>query len=335
MNKKVAINGFGRIGRLAFRILLKKEGVNVVAVNDLTDALTLAHLLKFDTAHGQLKGFDVKAVNNNLEILNLKTKKVLTVPVFSERDPKLLPWKKLEVNTVLECTGFFTKKEAAEQHLEAGAQRVLISAPGNGEMKTVVYNVNHEVLTKDDRIVSAASCTTNALAPVVYFIDKEYGIKSGTMTTIHAYTADQRLQDAPHRDLRRARAAAASIVPTSTGAAKAIGLVVPSLVGKLDGIAHRVPVIAGSLVDLTLFLEKPATAEAINQLMQKVANESFAYSSDPLVSSDVLGHTAGSVFDSLLTKVQPTGEVRLFTWYDNEASYVNQLVRTLLYLNHL
>lgn len=313
MNKKVAINGFGRIGRLAFRILLDKDGVDVVAVNDLTDAETLAHLLKYDSAQGSLKGYDVKAQDNALHVTNCQTKKTTVVPVLSERDPKLLPWAKLQVNTVLECTGFFTKKEAAEQHLTAGAERVLISAPGSGDIKTVVYNVNHEILTKDDKIVSAASCTTNALAPVVYHMDKEYGIKSGTMTTIHAYTADQRLQDAPHRDLRRARAAAASIVPTSTGAAKAIGLVVPSLVGKLDGIAHRVPVIAGSLVDLTLFLEKEATAESINALMQKAANESFHYSTDPLVSADVLGHSAGSIFDSQLTKVQPTGEVRLFT----------------------
>lgn len=199
-------------------------------------------------------------------------------------------------------------------------------------MKTVVYNVNHKTITAEDKIISAASCTTNALAPVVYFLDKAYGIKSGTMTTIHAYTADQRLQDAPHNDLRRARSAAQSIIPTSTGAAAAIGLVVPSLKGKLDGIAHRVPTISGSLVDLTVSLQQPASAEEINQLMKSSANESFAYTADPIVSSDIIGHTAGSIFDSLLTKVQPTGEVKVYAWYDNESSYVSQLIRTLIYL---
>ncbi|MDQ0514122.1 glyceraldehyde 3-phosphate dehydrogenase [Mycoplasmoides fastidiosum] len=335
MNRKVAINGFGRIGRLAFRTLLEKKGVDVVAINDLTDAKTLAHLLKYDSAQGQLKGYDVKAEDGFLKVSDLKSGQTLSIPVHAERDPKNLPWEKLGVDIVLECTGFFTKKEAAEQHLQAGAKRVLISAPGTGEMKTVVYNVNHEILKPEDQIVSAASCTTNALAPVVHFIDKAFTIKSGTMTTVHAYTADQRLQDAPHSDLRRARAAAASIVPTTTGAAKAIGLVVPSLVGKLDGFAHRVPVIAGSLVDLTLFVEKPVTVEQLNAEMKKNANESFAYSDAPLVSADIIGNTAGSIFDSLLTKVQPTGEVRLFTWYDNETSYVNQLVRTLIHMANL
>ncbi|WP_391592192.1 NAD-dependent glyceraldehyde-3-phosphate dehydrogenase [[Mycoplasma] cavipharyngis] len=335
MNKKVAINGFGRIGRLTFRTLLTQKGIDVVAINDLTDAKTLAHLLKYDSAQGILKGFCVETEGDNLKIINHQTNAVTLVPVYSERDPKNLPWVKLGVEVVLECTGLFTKKEAAEQHLIAGAKKVLISAPGTGDMKTVVYNVNHDILTPSDQIVSAASCTTNGLAPVVYFLDQAFGIKSGTMTTIHAFTADQRLQDAPHRDLRRARAATASIVPTSTGAAKAIGLVVPSLVGKLDGIAHRVPVIAGSLIDLTLFLNQSVTAQEVNQLLESKASESFAYSKDPLVSADIIGHTAGSIFDSLLTKVQPTGEVRVFAWYDNESSYVHQLVRTLVYMSQL
>lgn len=333
--KKVAINGFGRIGRLAYRILMTQPTVEVVAINDLTDAKTLAHLLKYDSAHGQLTGYQVSAVGSELHITHLASNTTKKIPVYAERDPKNLPWNQLKVDLVLECTGFFTSKDAASAHVLAGAKKVLISAPATNVDKTVVYNVNHKQLSASDVIVSSASCTTNALAPVVHFLDQEFGIISGTMTTIHAYTADQRLQDAPHKDLRRARAAGASIVPTSTGAAAAIGLVVPNLKGKLDGVAHRVPVLTGSLVDLTVRLNKPATASEINALMKSVANESFAYCEDPIVSADIVGASAGSIFDALLTKVQATGEVKLYTWYDNESSYVNQLVRTLVYFAQL
>lgn len=326
--KKIAINGFGRIGRLIFRVLSKKSDVEVVAINDLTNAKTLAHLLKYDSAHGRFDG-TVEEKDGQL-VVNGKTIKVL-----AERDPESLPWKDLGIDLVVESTGFFTSKEGAEKHLLAGAKKVLISAPASGGVKTVVYNVNHEILTAEDTIVSAASCTTNALAPVVYFLDKEYGIEKGYMTTIHAYTADQRLQDAPHSDLRRARAAAANLVPSTTGAAKAIGLVVPSLVGKMDGIALRVPVITGSFVDLVVELKKDATAEEINALMKRNSSESFGYVDEPIVSSDVVGETHGSLFDATLTKVMEVDGKRLYkiyTWYDNELSYVNQYVRVLLEL---
>lgn len=329
--KKVAVNGFGRIGRLVFRTLAKDSTVEVVAINDLTDPKTLAHLLKYDSAHGRFEG--TVEYKDGVLIVNGKE-----IKIFAERDPQNLPWKELGVDIVVESTGFFTSKEGAEKHLTAGAKKVLVSAPASGGVKTVVYNVNHETLNSDDKIVSAASCTTNALAPVVHFLDKEFGIEKGYMTTIHAYTADQRLQDAPHSDLRRARAAGVNIVPSSTGAAKAIGLVVPSLVGKMDGIALRVPVITGSFVDLVVELKKDATAEEINSLMKKNASESFGYCDEPIVSSDIIRETHGSIFDSTLTKVMEVNGKKLYkvyTWYDNESSYVNQYVRVLKHLTKI
>ncbi|MGY6171842.1 type I glyceraldehyde-3-phosphate dehydrogenase [Candidatus Mycoplasma pogonae] len=331
--KKIAINGFGRIGRLVFRTLLKTAAneVEVVAINDLTSPKILAHLLKYDSAHGRFDG-TVESTDTSL-IVNGKE-----IKVYAERDPENLPWGQLGVDVVVEATGFFTSKEGSEKHLKAGAKKVLISAPASGDLKTVVFNVNHEILTPSDQIVSAASCTTNALAPLVHFMDKKWGIEKGYMTTIHAYTADQRLQDAPHNDLRRARAAAFNLVPSTTGAAKAIGLVVPSLNGKLDGIALRVPVITGSFVDLVLELKHDATEAEINAYMKENVSESFGYTDEPIVSADIIGETHGSIFDATLTKVMEVNGKRLYklyTWYDNELSYVNQYVRVLRYFAKL
>ncbi|SJZ43054.1 type I glyceraldehyde-3-phosphate dehydrogenase [Mycoplasmopsis verecunda] len=325
--KKVAINGFGRIGRLFLRRLLetKSTDIEVVAVNDLTDPATLAHLLKYDTAYHQLPvSVEVK---DGAIVVNGKEIKVL-----SERDPENLPWAEMGIDLVVESTGFFTKREGAEKHLKAGAKKVVVSAPSDKDVKTIVYNVNHDLLTSEDKLISAASCTTNCLAPVVKVLVDNFGLKSGYMTTIHSYTADQRLQDAPHKDLRRARAAAQNMVPTSTGAAKAIGLVVPEAAGKLDGVAVRVPTITGSLVDLTVTLDKQPTVEEINEAMRKAANETLEYSTLPLVSSDIIGQHHGSIFDSLMTSVKETEDgvmYKLFSWYDNEMSYVSQLVRTV------
>ncbi|WP_322908938.1 type I glyceraldehyde-3-phosphate dehydrogenase [Mycoplasmopsis felis] len=330
--KKVAINGFGRIGRLFFRRLFESNSnLEVVAVNDLTDAKTLAHLLKFDTAFGQLKA-EVSAKDGAI-VVNGKE-----IKVFAERDPENLPWGQLGIDLVVESTGFFTKREGAEKHLKAGAKKVVVSAPSDKDVKTIVYNVNHDVLTKEDVLISAASCTTNSLAPMVKVLVDNFGLKSGYMTTIHAYTGDQRLQDAPHKDLRRARAAASNMVPTSTGAAKAIGLVVPQASGKLDGVAVRVPVLTGSLVDLTVFLEKQPTVEELNAAMQKASNETMKYETEEIVSSDIINSTYGSIFDSALTSVKPTADgnlYKLFSWYDNEMSYVSQLVRTVVYFANL
>ncbi|WBP83759.1 type I glyceraldehyde-3-phosphate dehydrogenase [Mycoplasmopsis edwardii] len=330
--KKVAINGFGRIGRLFFRRLLESgSNLEVVAVNDLTDAKTLAHLLKFDTAFGRLNA-TVEAKEGAI-IVNGKE-----IKVTAERDPENLPWAELGIDLVVESTGFFTKREGAEKHLKAGAKKVVVSAPSDKDVKTVVYNVNHDILDANDTVISAASCTTNSLAPMVKVLVDEFGIKSGYMTTIHAYTGDQRLQDAPHKDLRRARAAASNMVPTSTGAAKAIGLVVPEASGKLDGIAVRVPLLTGSLVDLSVFLEKQPTVEELNAAMKKAANETMKYETDEIVSSDIINSTFGSIFDSALTTVKPTPEgnlYKLFSWYDNEMSYVSQLVRTVVHFANL
>ncbi|WP_322961056.1 type I glyceraldehyde-3-phosphate dehydrogenase [Mycoplasmopsis cynos] len=330
--KKVAINGFGRIGRLFLRKMLELgTELEVVAVNDLTDAKTLAHLLKYDTAFGELNAsIEVK---DNAFIVNGKE-----IKVFAEKDPENLPWGELGIDIVVESTGFFTKREGAEKHIKAGAKKVVISAPSDKDVKTIVYNVNHKILSADDTVISGASCTTNSLAPVVKVLVDNFGLKSGFMTTVHAYTGDQRLQDAPHRDLRRARAAAQNMVPTSTGAAKAIGLVVPEASGKLDGIAVRVPLITGSLVDLTVFLEKQPTVEEVNAAMKKAATESFKYLTDPIVSSDIINSSYGSLFDSLLTTVKQTPEgnlYKLFSWYDNEMSYVSQLIRTTVYFANL
>ncbi len=328
---KVAINGFGRIGRLAFRQFIGNKKVEVVAINDLTSAKTLAHLLKYDSAHRKC---EAKISNTENEIV-VNGKRI---PVYAEKDPAALPWKKLGIDVVIESTGRFVDAEGASKHLEAGAKKVVISAPAKGDIPTVVYNVNHKILKASDKIVSAASCTTNALAPMAKALHENFTIKSGLMNTIHAYTADQRLQDAPHSDLRRARAAAVSIVPSTTGAAKAIGLVLPELKGKLHGLAVRVPTITGSLVDLSVELEKQPTVEQINAVMKKASNESFDYLEDEIVSSDIIGDNHGSVFDPFLTmalEVDGKKTYKVFTWYDNESSYVSQLVRVVTYVGSL
>ena len=330
MTVKVAINGFGRIGRLATRLIHGSEDMEIVAINDLTDATTLAHLLKYDSAQGRYDK-DVKVVEGGFLIDGKEIK------VLSERDPKNLPWKELGVDVVIECTGFFTSEEKAGLHLEAGARKVIISAPASGNIKTVVYNTNHEILDGSETIISGASCTTNCLAPMAKVLNDEYGIISGTMTTIHAYTNDQNTLDGPHSkgDLRRARAAAANIIPNTTGAAKAIGLVIPALQGKLDGGAHRVPVITGSITELVAVVEKATTVEAINAAMKAATNESYGYTDEPIVSSDTIGMSFGSLFDASQTKVTDLGGVNLVkvaSWYDNEASYTNQLVRTAHYV---
>ncbi|QMT98780.1 type I glyceraldehyde-3-phosphate dehydrogenase [Mycoplasma tullyi] len=325
---KIGINGFGRIGRLVCRELLNHDDVEVVAVNDLTDAKTLAYLLKYDTAHGKLSQ-NVSSTDSEIVVGSHKIK------VYSEKDPAQIPWKDHNVDLVVESTGRFLTQEAASAHIKGGAKRVVLSAPAKEKnIKTVVYNVNHNEIKADDTVISAASCTTNCLAPLVKVLEDKFGIKVGFMTTVHAYTADQRLQDAPHSDYRRGRAAAFNMVPTSTGAAKAIGLVVPQATGKLNGIAVRVPTITGSLVDLTVKLNKDTTVEELNAAMKAAASESFMYSEDEIVSSDILNETHGSIFDSKLTSVlEANGEklYKLYAWYDNESSYVAQLVRVAKY----
>ena len=330
---KVAINGFGRIGRLAFRLMHELEGVDVVAINDLTDANMLAHLLKYDSTQGRFE----KEVIVKEGCFSIDGKEV---KVFSDADPKNLPWKELDIDVVLECTGFFVAKEKAQLHIDAGAKRVIISAPGKGDMKTVVYGVNHDILDGSEQILSGASCTTNCLAPMAKVLQDKFGIVQGIMTTIHAYTGDQNTLDAPHRkgDLRRARAAAVNIVPNSTGAAKAIGLVVPELNGKLDGAAQRVPVATGSLTELVTVLEKTVTVEEINNAMKEASSESFGYTEDPIVSTDVIGIKYGSLFDATQTRiVEVDGKqlVKTVAWYDNEMSYTANLIRTFQYLVNL
>ncbi|MFY0252590.1 type I glyceraldehyde-3-phosphate dehydrogenase [Chitinophaga sp. 30R24] len=328
-NIKIAINGFGRIGRLFFRKIYNQPGVEVVAVNDLTSPVVLAHLLKYDTAQGRLE-VTVEATADAIVVDGKEIK------IYAEKNPAALPWKQHQVDVVLESTGFFADKEKAAAHLEAGARKVVISAPASGELKTIVYNVNHEILDGSESIISCASCTTNCLAPMAQVLDEQFGIVNGLMTTIHAYTNDQNIQDAPHAkgDLRRARAAAQNIIPTTTGAAKAIGLVLPGLKGKLDGTSQRVPVIAGSLTELTVTLREKVTVNEINAAMLAVTNESFGYTTDEIVSSDVIGMSYGALFDATQTKVLSAGEqqlVRVVSWYDNEMSYVSQLVRTVKY----
>ncbi len=317
---KVAINGFGRIGRISFRALLNKDNVDVVAINDLTDPKTLAHLLKYDSAQGQFPG-TVEAGDNALIINGT------SIPVYAERDPANLPWSDLGIEIVLESTGIFTNPEGAGKHLQAGAKKVVISAPAKGDIPFVVLGVNDDTLTGAETILSNASCTTNCLAPMVKVLEDNWGIVSGYMTTVHAYTADQRLQDAPHKDLRRARAAGVSIVPTSTGAAGAVGKVIPSVKGKLDGFAMRVPTLTGSITDFTATLAKPATAEEINAAM-KAASEAglkgvMQYTDEPLVSVDIIGNPHSCIFDSDLTKATGT-LVKVVGWYDNEAGYSNR-----------
>ncbi|CCE67028.1 type I glyceraldehyde-3-phosphate dehydrogenase [Candidatus Mycoplasma haematominutum] len=329
---RVAINGFGRIGRLLFRNLLSSPSVNVVAVNDIVDASVLAHLLKYDSSQGVLKDWEVKSDAENIYLTHIDSGKQKTVKVFNFLKEKSYHWGELEVDCVVECSGRLLTKDAVQCHLDAGAEKVLISAPAKDDaIKTIVFNVNHNSISTSDTVISGASCTTNALAPVVKVLHRKFGVQSGFMTTIHAFTSDQRLQDAPHADLRRTRAAANSIIPTTTGAAAAIGKVIPDLKGKLDGIAHRVPVLTGSLVDLVVRLGKNVTAEEVNAALESAQNETMLYLKDPIVSSDIVGSTYGSIFDSLLTKVLPTGEVKLYAWYDNESSYVSQLSRTLHY----
>jgi glyceraldehyde 3-phosphate dehydrogenase len=326
---KVAINGFGRIGRLVYRQIYNMEGIDIVAINDLTSPAVLAHLLKYDSAQGRFNE-DVKHTENSISVNGEEIK------IYAQKNPAEIPWKNHDVDVVLECTGFFADKEKAELHLKGGAKRVVISAPATGDLKTVVFNVNHHILDGKETVISCASCTTNCLAPMADTLDKQFGIEMGFMTTIHAYTNDQNTQDAPHPkgDLRRARAAAQNIVPNSTGAAKAIGLVLPKLKGKLDGNAQRVPVITGSLTELTSILNKKVTVDEINAAMKAASNESFGYTEDEIVSSDIVGSHFGSLFDATQTKVMTIGDkqlVKTVSWYDNEMSYVSQLVRTVKY----
>ena len=323
MAKRIAINGFGRIGRLTFRNLIQMEGIEVVAINDLTDNATLAHLLKYDSVHGKFPG----TVSADEHFLYVNNKKIHAI---AERDPKALPWKDMEIDIVIESTGRFTDRETAGLHLSAGAKKVIISAPAKGDIPTIVLGVNDEVIHADHNIYSNASCTTNCLAPMVKVLDDAFGVESGFMTTIHAYTADQRIQDSPHEDLRRARAAAISIVPTSTGAAKAVGLVLPHVKGKLNGNAMRVPVPDGSVTDFTATLKKPATVAEINAAF-KAASETYLkgileYCEEPIVSSDILGNPHSCIYDVDLTMVQGN-TAKIVGWYDNEAGYSARLAQ--------
>ena len=329
---KVAINGFGRIGRLAYRMMIEDKDFEVVCINDLGEKEELAYLLKYDTTH---RTIDNKNIKVDGDYLVYDDKKTL---ITSFTNPEELPWYNLDVDVVLECTGHFTDKEKASLHLKAGAKKVIISAPAKGDIKTIVYNVNHNTLTKEDNIISAASCTTNGLAPVVDLLDKEYGIIKGYMTTVHAYTNDQSTQDASHKKgylSRRGRAAAENITPSSTGAAKAIGLVCKNLDKKLSGIALRVPVVDGSVIDLTLELNKNVTKEEVNNLFKNNTNETINYTEDPIVSSDVIGMEYATLVDGLSTDIlEVDGKqlLKIITWYDNETSFTAQMLRTTKYL---
>lgn len=329
---KVAINGFGRIGRLAYRMMIEDKDFEVVCINDLGEKEELAYLLKYDTTH---RTIDNKNIKVDGDYLVYDDKKTL---ITSFTNPEELPWANLDVDVVLECTGHFTDKEKASLHLKAGAKKVIISAPAKGDIKTIVYNVNHNTLTKEDNIISAASCTTNGLAPVVDLLDKEYGITKGYMTTVHAYTNDQSTQDASHKKgylSRRGRAAAENIIPASTGAAKAIGLVCKNLDKKLSGIALRVPVVDGSVIDLTLELNKNVTKEEVNNLFKNNTNETINYTEDPIVSSDVIGMKYATLVDGLSTDIlEVDGKqlLKIITWYDNETSFTAQMLRTTKYL---
>ena len=326
---KIAINGFGRIGRLAFREMFGTSGVEVVAINDLTNPKMLAHLLKYDSAQGRYnKAATVSAKESSIVVDGKEIK------IYAEKDAANLPWGDLDVDVVLECTGFYASKAKSQAHITAGAKKVVISAPAGDDLPTVVYNVNHDILTKEDKILSAASCTTNCLAPMANTLHNLATIEKGFMTTIHAYTGDQNTLDGPHAkdDLRRARAAAVNIVPNTTGAAKAIGLVVPGLAGKLDGAAQRVPVPTGSLTELVAVVSKGVTADQVNAAMKAAANESFGYTEEELVSSDVIGISEGSLFDATQTKVTQLNDkslVKVVSWYDNEMSYTKQMVRVV------
>lgn len=337
MSVKVAINGFGRIGRLAFRQMFGAEGYEIVAINDLTSPKMLAHLLKYDSAQGRYEKAETVSAGEDSITVDGKT-----IKIYAKADASELPWGELDVDVVLECTGFYTSKEKAEAHIKAGAKKVVISAPAGKDLPTVVFGVNENILTAEDKIISAASCTTNCLAPMADALNKFAPIQSGIMSTIHAYTGDQMLLDGPHRkgDLRRARAAACSIVPNSTGAAKAIGLVIPELNGKLIGSAQRVPVPTGSTTILTAVVKgNDITVEGINAAMKAASNDSFGYTEEPLVSSDIIGITYGSLFDSTQTMVTEIGDglfqVQVVAWYDNENSYTSQMVRTIKYFAEL
>ncbi len=327
--KKVAINGFGRIGRLAFRLIAEESDIEVVAINDLTSAEELAYYLKYDTNH---RCFEIDDISFKEDYIIYKNKKI---KVYSEKDPSLLPWREENIDVVLECTGLFTKLEDAYKHIVAGAKHVIISAPAKGNVKTVVYGVNDNILDGAETVISAASCTTNCLAPVVDILNKEYGIVKGFMTTVHAITNDQSTLDVPHKkgiNSRRGRAASLNIIPASTGAASAIGKVIPELEGKLEGGAFRVPVGDGSVVDLTLELEKNTTAEEINKLFESKATDYIKFTMDPVVSSDILGARCGSLVDGLSTKVLNVDDkqlVKVVAWYDNEMSYTSQMIKTM------
>ena len=318
---RVAINGFGRIGRISFRAILSKSNIEVVAINDLTNVHTLAHLLKYDSVHGRLP-VAVNATENSIEAGGHNMR------VFAEKDPANLPWKELNVDVVIESTGFFLDKESAGKHLTAGAKRVIISAPAKGDVETVVLGVNDQILAKNEAILSNASCTTNCAAPMVKVLDDAFGVEAGLLTTIHAYTGDQHLVDAPHNDLRRSRSAALSIIPTSTGAAKAIALILPHLKGKLDGLAMRVPIPAGSMTDLTVKLKKEASVAEINAAFKKAADENMKgileYTEDPIVSVDIVGNPHSCIIDSGLTMVMGQ-TVKVVGWYDNETGYSNRI----------
>ena len=336
MAVKVAINGFGRIGRLAFRQMFGAEGYEVVAINDLTDPKMLAHLLKYDTAQGRYLGHTVECDDTSITVDGKK------ITIYSEKDAKDLPWGEIGVDVVLECTGFYTSKAKAQAHIDAGAKKVVISAPAGNDLPTIVFSVNEDTLTKDDTIISAASCTTNCLAPMAKALNDYAPIQSGIMSTIHAYTGDQMILDGPHRkgDLRRARAGAQNIVPNSTGAAKAIGLVIPELNGKLIGSAQRVPTPTGSTTILVAVVKgKDVTKEGINAAMAAKASASFGYNTDEIVSSDIIGSTFGSIFDATQTMVakidDDTYQVQVVAWYDNENSYTSQMVRTIKYFAEL
>ena len=331
MAVKVAINGFGRIGRLAFRQMFGAEGYEVVAINDLTSPAMLAHLLKYDSAQGRYALADTVVAKENSIVVDGKE-----ITIYAEKDAANLPWGELGVEVVLECTGFYTSKAKSEAHIQAGAKKVVISAPAGNDLPTIVYGVNEGTLKDGDNIISAASCTTNCLAPMANTLNKLAAIEKGFMTTIHAYTGDQMLLDGPHRkgDLRRARAGAVNIVPNSTGAAKAIGLVIPELAGKLDGAAQRVPVPTGSVTELVAVVNGVVTAEEVNAAMKAAANPSYGYTEEQLVSSDIIGITYGSLFDATQTKVTSLGDktlVKVVSWYDNENSYTSQMVRTIKY----
>ena len=332
MAVRVAINGFGRIGRLAFRQMFGAEGYEVVAINDLTSPKMLAHLLKYDSSQGKYALADTVSAGEDSITVDGKEIKIYAFP-----DANNCPWGELKVDVVLECSGFYTSKEKAQAHINAGARKVVISAPAGNDLPTIVYNVNHKTFTPDDKIISAASCPTNCLAPMAKALNDAFGIKSGIMSTIHSYTGDQMTLDGPQRkgDLRRSRAAAVNIVPNSTGAAKAIGLVIPELNGKLIGSAQRVPCPTGSTTILVATVEKSCTVEEINAAMKAAATESFGYNEDEIVSSDIIGSTYGSIFDATQTMVGEDNLVQVVSWYDNENSYTSQMVRTIKYFSEL